>query len=139
MSAGTGVRHSEQNGSETEGVHFLQIWIVPDRRDHSPGYEQKNFPAEARRGRLRLLASPDGADGSVSLHQDVRLFGALLADTEGVTHATGARYAWLQIVTGTVDVGGATLGPGDAASFGPGESVDVKATADTELLLFDLA
>lgn len=139
MSAGTGVRHSEQNASATEPVHFLQIWIVPDRRDHAPGYEQKAFTEAERRGRWRLLASPDGADGSVVLHQDARLYGALLEDGETLTHATGARYAWLHVVQGAAEVDGVALGHGDAASFGPGETVTVKAGGDAELLLFDLA
>jgi quercetin 2,3-dioxygenase len=139
MSAGTGVTHSEVNPSRTRPVHLLQMWIVPDRTGHSPSYEQKAFPAPERRGRLRLLASPDGRDGSVTIHQDATLSSALLAPGERVEHAfAGDRFGWLQIIRGAVEALGHTLAAGDGAALrGPG-ALPIVATADSEVLLFDL-
>lgn len=98
MSAGTGVRHSEANPSSKDPVHLLQIWILPDRRGHEPGYEQKSFPEEEKRGHLRLVASPDGADGSVTIHQDAKLYVSLLSAGQHVEHELSpGRFAWLQI------------------------------------------
>ena len=140
MSAGTGVTHSEFNGSRTEPVHFIQIWLLPSRRGLDPGYEQKRFPDEEKRGRLRLLASPDGAEGSVTVHQDARLFAALLAPGESVTHRLGpGRHAWVQVVRGEVEAGGERLGAGDGAAVSDEASLSVRAIADAEVLLFDLA
>jgi hypothetical protein len=139
MSAGTGVQHSEMNASKTEPVHFLQIWIIPDRAGHTPGYEQRSFTREERRGRLRLVASPDGRDGSITIHQDALLSAGLLAPGESATHVVAPkRFAWLQVARGSVDVGGETLVAGDGlAAHGPGELV-ITGTADAELLVFDL-
>ncbi|MBM4364479.1 MAG: pirin family protein, partial [Deltaproteobacteria bacterium] len=110
MSAGTGVRHSEQNPSRDQGAHFLQIWILPDRAGHPPGYEQRHFPEEEKRGRLRLVASPDGAEGSVSLHQDVRLLAGLFDGDEAATHALApGRYAWVHVARGSVELSGTRL------------------------------
>src|SRR5581483_6147136 len=98
MSAGTGVRHSEANPSKTNPVHLLQIWIVPDRQGHEPGYEQKSFPEDEKRGRLRLIASPNGAGGSVTIHQDAKLYVALLSPGQQVERKLAAgRYSWLQV------------------------------------------
>ena len=140
MSAGTGVQHSEMNASKSEGVHFLQIWIVPDRSGHQPGYEQKAFSTAERQGTLRLVASPDGRDGSVSIHQDATISAGLFAAGESAKHVVAdKRYAWLQVARGGIEVAGETLAAGDAiAAVGPGELV-IKGTADAEVLVFDLA
>lgn len=140
MSAGTGVQHSEMNASRKDPVHFLQIWIIPDRRGHQPGYEQKAFTREERQGRLRVVASPDGRDGSLTIHQDVTLSAALLAPGESVTHTLAAdRYAWIQIARGTVDVAGERLSAGDGLAAAGGGDLVLTASADAEVLVFDLA
>ena len=140
MTAGTGVRHSEMNASKTEPVHFLQIWILPEREGLRPGYEQKAFPEEDRRGRLRLVASRDGAEGSVTVHQDVRVYDAMLPAGDEVSYRLGpGRHAWVQVVRGAVTVNGTPLGAGDGASVSEETALDFKAGADSELLLFDLA
>lgn len=136
MSAGTGVRHSEMNASKTEPVHFLQIWLLPKRRNDPPGYEQRAFPDIGPA--WRVVASPDGADGAVTIHSDARLLAAKLTDGQQLTHTTGPRYAWLHVVTGAAEVNGVALGAGDAAAYVPGETVEVKAGGPAELLLFDL-
>lgn len=140
MSAGTGVTHSEFNPSKQAPVHFLQIWIVPDRKGLAPSYEQKIFPEAERTNRLRLLASHDGRDGSVTLHQDTAVYGAVLEEGKGATHrlATGRR-AWIQVIRGRVASGGAVLREGDGAGFTDEAIVTLKAVTPAELLLFDLA
>jgi len=139
MSAGTGVRHSEANASKTEAAHLLQIWILPDRRGHEPGYEQKAFPEAEKRGRLRLIASPNGADGSVTIHQDARLYVSLLQPGQEVKHELGkGRYAWLQVARGAVELNGKSLTQGDGATISDEQQLIVKATKDAEVLLFDL-
>ena len=140
MSAGTGIRHSEFNHSKTEPVHFLQIWIVPDRDGIAPRYEQKSFADADKRGRLRLLASSDGRDGSVVIHQDVELFAAILNTGEQVTHMLpGGRRGWLQVARGNVVMNGHDLGAGDGAAIEGESTLNVKAKADnTEVLVFDL-
>lgn len=140
MSAGTGVQHSEMNASKSEPVHFLQIWIIPDRRGHAPGYEQKHFAPEERRGTLRLVASPDGRDGSITIHQDATLSAGLLGKGESATHTLGAdRYAWVQVARGSVQIGGETLVAGDGlAAVGAGE-LRIDGVDDAEVLVFDLA
>jgi len=140
MSAGTGVQHSEMNASKTAGVHFLQIWIIPDRGGHTPGYEQKSFSTAERQGRLRLVASPDGRDGSISIHQDATISAGLFAPGEAATHVIApTRYAWLQVAKGDIEAAGEKLSAGDALAVeGPGELV-IKGTADAEILVFDLA
>ena len=140
MSAGTGVSHSEMNASKTEPVHFLQIWIIPDRRGHQPGYEQKAFPRAERQGRLRLVASPDGRDGSLTIHQDASLSAGLLAPGESVTHTLAAdRHAWIQVARGTIDVAGERLSAGDGLAATGGGDLVLTASADAEVLVFDLA
>jgi redox-sensitive bicupin YhaK (pirin superfamily) len=137
MSAGTGVMHSEMNPSDDEPVHFLQIWIVPAERGIQPGYEQKRFEETERRDRLRLLASPDGSDGSVTIHQDVRLYTALL-DGTSVTHELQPnRFGWVQVTRGEVDVNGQTLQAGDGASISDESSIVLSGRA-AEVLVFDL-
>jgi redox-sensitive bicupin YhaK (pirin superfamily) len=140
MSAGTGVSHSEMNASKTEGVHFLQIWIVPDRAGHPPGYEQKAFSPAERQGTLRLVASPDGRDGSVSIHQDASISAGLFARGESTTHTIAdKRHAWVQVARGSVEIAGHKLTAGDALSTeGPGQ-LTIVGTDDAEILVFDLA
>ncbi len=139
MSAGTGVRHSEANPSTKDPVHLLQIWILPDRHGHQPGYEQKSFPEEEKRGHLRLIASPDGAQGSVTIHQDAKLYVSLLSPGQQVEHELGTeRFAWLQVAKGAVALNGNPLKHGDGAATDERKLV-ITATAESEILLFDLA
>ena len=139
MTAGTGVEHSEFNHSATELVHFFQIWIIPNRRGLAPGYEEKHFGDDEKRGRLKLVASHDGRDGSVLIHQAADLYSALLAAGEEVTHATDRlRKGWVQVASGAVTVNGETLGAGDGAAIAYEETVAIRATAASELLLFDM-
>ena len=140
MSAGTGIRHSEFNHSKTEPVHFLQIWVVPDRQGIAPRYEQKTFPDADKRGRLRLVGSSDGRDGSVIIHQDAKIFAALLSTGDQVTHALPrGRRAWLQVVRGTVAMNGQELHTGDGAAVENEPTLTVTAKLDgTEILVFDL-
>jgi redox-sensitive bicupin YhaK (pirin superfamily) len=140
MSAGTGVRHSEANSSESDPAHLLQIWIQPDRSGHKPGYEQKAFPEAEKRGKLRLIASPDGRDGSVRINQDARLYAVLLKPGETVKHElAGGRYAWVQVAKGSVEVNGKALSQGDGAAVSEEQELAVKGTSEAEILLFDLA
>ena len=140
MSAGTGIRHSEANPSREESVHLLQIWILPDKQGHKPGYEQKEFPAAEKRAKLRLIASPDGKDGSVTIHQDAKLYVSLLEPGEAVEHklATG-RHAWLQVARGSVELNGKPLHQGDGAAISDEHKLQIKGTDSAEVLLFDLA
>src|SRR2546426_4946244 len=118
MSAGTGVRHSEFNPSESDLVHFLQIWIVPDRSGHRPGYEQKAFSETDRRGKLRLVASRDGREGSVSIHQDASVYAGLLEPGERVSHDLGrGRHSWVHLARGSVDLNGKPLREGDGGAI----------------------
>jgi len=138
MSAGSGVTHSEMNASKDEPVHFLQIWILPEKGGIRPGYEQKKFEEEERRGTLRLVASPDAADGSVTIHQDVRLYSTLLDGDQTVTHALApGRYGWVQVARGEVELNGQTLKAGDGAAIEGEPSVTLRGTG-AEVLLFDL-
>jgi redox-sensitive bicupin YhaK (pirin superfamily) len=140
MSAGRGIRHSEMNASAEEPVHLLQIWLKPDSAGHEPGYEQKTFANQEKRGRLRLIASPDGKDGSVTIHQDARLYVTLLSPGDEVTHAlTKGRYAWLQVAKGAVELNGKPLQQGDGAGVSDEPMLSIRATKDAEVLLFDLA
>ena len=138
MSAGTGVRHSEYNASVTESVNFLQIWIVPDKTGVKPAYEQKDF-SEGMKGRLCLVASPDGKDGSLIIHQDVRLYIARLSDGDDVTHSLGAtRVVYLHLAKGGATVNGVELSGGDGVKIEEEDSVVIRANDTTEILLFDL-
>ena len=140
MSAGTGITHSEFNPSKNEPVHFLQIWILPDRAGLAPSYEQKAFAPEERRGRLRLVAAPDGKDGAVTVHQDARLFVATLDAGERVAHDLApGRGAWLQVARGIVALNGTELREGDGAAVDGEPKITVEAETDAEILLFDLA
>ncbi|HET7755450.1 MAG TPA: pirin family protein [Anaeromyxobacteraceae bacterium] len=139
MSAGTGIRHSEFNGSATAPLHFLQIWILPERAGLSPGYEQKPFPSAELRGRLRLVAAPDGSGGALTIHQDVRVYAGLLAPGERarVDLAPG-RGAWVQVARGSVRVNGVELRAGDGAALEGEPALEVEGTEDAEVLAFDL-
>jgi redox-sensitive bicupin YhaK (pirin superfamily) len=139
MSAGTGVTHSEYNGSKTEPAHFLQIWVIPAEAGGEPGYEEKHFDADSKRGRLRLVASPDGADGSVSLRQDVAIYATILDGEERVDHAlAGGRQAYVQVARGAVTVNGVELAAGDAVRISEEAAVSLGGARDAEVLLFDL-
>jgi redox-sensitive bicupin YhaK (pirin superfamily) len=140
MSAGTGIRHSEFNHSRQEAVHFLQIWLLPEKAGLKPSYEQKHFAPEEKRGRLRLVVSPDGAEGSVTLHQDARIYAALLDRGESVTHAIApGRRPWLQVARGSLDLNGDWLRSGDGAAIQDLASITMAAhDPATEILLFDL-
>lgn len=140
MTAGTGIEHAEFNASETEPVHLLQVWIRPDRRGLAPGYEQKHFPAESRRGRLALVVSPDGAEGSLTIHQDTRVYAGLLAPGQGATLAPApGRHAWVQVARGSLELNGFPLSAGDGAAVSDEPAIRLRASADAEMLVFDLA
>ena len=136
MSAGTGVMHSEKNPSSSEPVHFLQIWIEPEMRGITPGYEQKTFPPEERDGRLRLVASRDGRDGSLTIHQDVDLYTATLHGAPLEFALRPARYGWIQVSRGSITINGEALQAGDGASI-ENEGL-LKIDGQGEILLFDL-
>jgi redox-sensitive bicupin YhaK (pirin superfamily) len=140
MSAGRGIRHSEANASATEAVHLLQIWIEPDQRGHEPGYEQKSFPESDKRGKFRLIASNDGSEGSVRINQDAKLFVALLSAGDEVKQSLAVpRSAWVQVAKGEVEVNGHRLQQGDGAAIREEQTLAIKAMAEAEVLLFDLA
>jgi quercetin 2,3-dioxygenase len=140
MSAGTGVTHSEYNASKKEPVHFLQIWILPERASLPPGYEQKYFSDEEKRGRLRLVASPDGADGSVQIRQNARVFAALLEPGKKPVSNTFEkdRLGWLHVARGSAEVNGASLKAGDGVGVSEGEKLSISSKGGGEILLFDL-
>ncbi len=139
MSAGTGVQHSELNPSATEPVHFLQIWLQPNRQGVAPGYAQRHFPEAARRGRLCLLVSPDGREGSIAAHQDALLYTSILDAGEAVAHRpAAARQTYVHVARGRVLLNGQPLGGGDGAHLGAGEEVRIEADPSAEVLLFDL-
>jgi redox-sensitive bicupin YhaK (pirin superfamily) len=140
MSAGTGIRHSEYNPAKDAGVHFLQIWILPEKQGIAPGYEQRDFPAAEKRGRWRLVASPDGRDNSVTVHQDADVYATLLGEGDKLTFdLKPGRFAWLQLARGSVTLADGLMKEGDGAAIGDERSIEVTAHADSELLLFDLA
>jgi redox-sensitive bicupin YhaK (pirin superfamily) len=139
MSAGTGVMHSEFNASSTEPVHFLQIWIEPAARGISPGYEEKHFEAREKRGRLSLIASPDGQDGSLTIHQDARVYAGLFDGGERAEREIEAgRRAYVHVVRGQATVNGRALEAGDAAKLSEVRHVTIENGHDAEILLFDL-
>jgi redox-sensitive bicupin YhaK (pirin superfamily) len=139
MSAGTGVQHSEFNASSDELAHLLQIWIIPRRAGDQPGYEEKRFDAESKRGRLRVVASPDGHDGSVTIHADASIYAGLF---DGAEHATftlpAGRLAYVHVARGTLSVNGTVLEAGDAAKLSELDTVTVEKGNNAEVLLFDL-
>jgi redox-sensitive bicupin YhaK (pirin superfamily) len=140
MSAGTGVRHSEMNASKTEPVHFLQIWLMPAKAGIAPSYEQKTFTNADKRGRLRLVASPDGHDGSVTIHTDARLYAGVLEQAESAElELAPGRHAWVQVARGEVDVNGQKLSAGDGAALSEEARVSLRGNSSSEVLVFDLA
>lgn len=140
MTAGTGVRHSEFNGSTDEPVHLLQIWIIPNADNLQPSYEQKAFTIEERGNQLRLIASHDGRDGSVSVNQDVSLFASILDSGKSVEYPIDQkRYGWLQVARGSVDVNGEQANQGDGVVVVAESSLTIRAGEAAEVLLFDLA
>jgi redox-sensitive bicupin YhaK (pirin superfamily) len=141
MSAGTGVRHSEFNGSATEPVHFVQIWILPDRAGHAPRYAEKRFEKAEKTNRLRLVASPDGADGSLAIRQDVKLYASILEPEKTMSLALPkGRHLWVQALRGTVDVNGNMLSAGDGLAASDETAFTFAAPkGESEFLVFDLA
>ncbi|MBV8266750.1 MAG: pirin family protein [Planctomycetaceae bacterium] len=139
MTAGTGIRHSEFNPSDSEPVHFYQIWLLPDRQGLAPSYDQRAFPEDERRGRLRVVASPDGRDGSLTIHQDAEVLLTSLAAGERVTHELApGRHAWLQVLRGSVQLNEVPLATSDGAAVSDEPSLTVLATEPCEVMLFDL-
>lgn len=139
MSAGTGVRHSEYNASREEPVHFLQIWIVPNRKGVTPRYQQQHFDAADKRGRLRLIISPDGAEGSLSVHQDARVYAGLFDGAEQQRFTLPPeRFAYVHVARGALTVNGQRLSAGDGMRLRNEQSIDFSAGDDAEVLLFDL-
>lgn len=140
MSAGTGIEHSEFNGSDADDVHFLQIWIMPRAAGLPTAYAQTHVPDDQKRDRLKLLASPDGADFSLRINQDARLYASLLAAGKNVVHRPAPGHGtWIQVISGRVEVNGQVLLGGDGAAVDDVAEVTLAAAEDTELLLFDLA
>ena len=140
MSAGKGIRHSEFNASHNEPVHFLQIWVIPERRGIEAGYEQKSFPDEEKRGRLRLVASRDGREGSVKVHQDASLYATILGKGQRVAHELAAgRLAWVQVAKGSALLNGEALEAGDGAPIDVSGALELEGVRDAEVLLFDMA
>ena len=139
MTAGTGILHSEYS-SPTDKTHMLQIWILPEKNSLTPSYEQKFFAPEEKQGKLRLVASRGGDDGSVTINQDVSLYASILANGESVTHELDdGRHAWVQLIRGSLDVNDETLNAGDGAGISEETALQIKALADnSEFLLFDL-
>lgn len=139
MSAGTGVLHSEYNHSKEEEVRLLQIWVIPNERNLEPSYEQRQFDRSERTGRLRIVASPDGRDGSVRIHQDASIYTALLREEDEVAHPLAeGRHAWVHVATGSVRLNGIEMKEGDGAAVSDEGSVTLTG-GDAEILLFDLA
>jgi len=139
MSAGTGVRHSEFNASDAELVHFLQIWILPDRQGHAPGYEQKHFTPADLAGALRLIASPDGRNGSIAIHQDARLYAAKLDGDQRASHTLApGRLGYVHVARGTLHLNGTPLAAGDGARIENESQLRLEQGHGAEVLLFDL-
>ncbi|MFN3625368.1 MAG: pirin family protein [Hyphomicrobium sp.] len=140
MSAGTGVRHSEFNASKSDPVHFLQIWILPERKGLAPSYEQKTFSDADKRGKLRLVGSRDGRDGSVTIHRDVDLYATVLGEGDKVAHdVKDGRIAWVQVARGTAMLNGEQLYPGDGVAIESAGKLKIVGTSESELLVFDMA
>lgn len=140
MSAGSGVRHSEFNASHNDPVHFLQIWIVPEKRGLAPSYEQKAFSDADKRGKLRLVGSRDGRDGSVTIHRDVDFYATLLGEGDKVAHEVKAgRIAWVQVASGTATLNGEQLYPGDGVAIETAGKLEIAGTSQSEVLVFDMA
>ena len=139
MSAGTGVRHSEFNHSNTEGVHFLQIWIIPSEQGVAPSYEEKHFDAASKQGKLRLIASKDARDGSVLIHQDASIYATILGGSDKVELPLAAgRLGYVHVIRGGVTVNGQVLKGGDALKISDEAAIVLSDAADSEILVFDL-
>jgi quercetin 2,3-dioxygenase len=139
MSAGTGVSHSEYNASQTDPVHFLQIWFIPERERLRPSYEERTYSDDEKRGRLRLVAARDGREGAVVVHQDIDLYAALLTAGNELTHmARAGRNIWIQVARGSVTVNGEQLDVGDGAAITNEQRIAIGAGGDAEILLFDM-
>ncbi len=139
MSAGTGVMHSEFNHSATDQVHFLQIWIQPAQKGIPPGYEEKHFDSTSKQGQLRLIASADGADGSVTIHQDAKLYASILNGSERIEHLLAkGRTAYLHLIRGQLEANGKRLSTGDALKFEGEPRIAIGNAEAAEFLLFDL-
>jgi len=139
MSAGTGITHSEFNASDSEPIHLLQIWIKPNRTGLTPSYEQKTFSADEKQGRLRLVVSPDGRDGSVTIHQDAYLYASLLNQGEQASHELApGRSAYLHVARGEMEINGQRLTAGDSAAITGEHSIHLSTDKAAEILLFDL-
>jgi quercetin 2,3-dioxygenase len=140
MTAGTGITHSEYHPSSTEPVHLYQIWLEPEREGLAPSYEQRKFPEPERKDRLRLVASPDGSEGSLTIRQDARLFLTTLDSEQTVTHRVSpGRHAWVQVLKGKIDLNGFSLGAGDGAAVSEEPELAIRSDGTSEVLLFDLA
>ena len=146
MSAGTGVTHSEYNSSKKDPVHLLQIWILPEKKNLIPGYEQKNISADQKSGKVVLLASPDGAEGSVTVNQDVRLYASVLNKDRSQILGNGhdstlqpGRHAWIQVARGAITLNGKPMNASDGAAVSNETSLELSAKKDSEILWFDLA
>ena len=140
MSAGTGIRHSEFNNSATEPLHLLQIWILPDRQHITPRYDQRNFSLAEKQGKLRLVGSQDGRDGSVVIHQDLNLYISVLSAGDRIEfEVIPDRFAWIQVARGTVTLNGELLQAGDGVQINQPELLAMTTTSTAEILLFDLA
>ena len=139
MSAGTGITHSEFNASDAEPVHFLQIWVMPEAEGLTPGYEQKPFPDEEKRGRLRLVGSRDGREGSVTIHQDVDIYATLLDNGDSVSHTLpDGRKVWAHLARGSVTLNGEPLNPGDGVAIEGPARITLSGASEAEVLLFDM-
>ncbi len=140
MTAGTGVLHSEANASDTVPVHFLQIWLRPEQPRLPPSYEQRAFPVAGRQGKLALIGSRDGRTGSVTIHQDADLYSAVLRAGDRVSHPIrSGRHVWAQVARGVVTLNGTSLTEGDGASISDEPTVELQATAESDILVFDPA
>ncbi len=140
MSAGTGVAHSEFNASKTETVHLYQIWMFPDKQGYTPAYDQRNFSDAEKRGKLRLVVSPDGREGSVKIRQDNELYATVLGAGDSVKHELKPeRHAYVQVAKGSVTLNGKTLETGDGAEISEEQALELKGAKEAEVLLFDLA
>jgi redox-sensitive bicupin YhaK (pirin superfamily) len=140
MSAGTGVRHSEFNGLDDAKTRFLQIWIIPDKRGHTPSYGQVTIPDAEKQNALRLLAGPEEREGSLQINQDAKLYGSKLEDGKTVHHKLAkGRGAWVQVIDGAIEINGAVLKSGDGAQIEEVEELSITAKSNSEFLLFDLA
>ena len=139
MSAGTGVRHSEFNGSKENLVHFLQIWITPKKDGIKPSYEEKKFSNEEKKNRLRLIVSPEGKDGSLQIHQDASIYASILDEGKAVTFQfTKGRHGWVQVARGSVELNGTILNEGDGAAISEEQELELRAKKASEFLVFDL-